>query len=587
MKLKKIKIQRYRSIKDLELIFQDNSPIIICGANNVGKTNFLRAIGLFFSLDVNNFRKERDLPEDIIKGSGSNPNVRITGYFEDNKKRKYQITTVFKKERIRGNVLVISGKRGQTILTEKEVRKIIKKFRFLFIEAGNINIPKVIDEIIDEEVLPFGLQRRAGKEIKALKKFKEFIDTSQATLKKITKDIEKIFNEFIVDVDGIDSKDWKMKIIFSEYERLREALSGIIDFTLYDKNDKEIESKGSGIQRIVLLSLMKYVSEKTKKKIIWGIDEPEVFLQPTLQKRTFQIIREIAKKQQCFITSHSPNSIDIENVNNVFLFEAKHELKTYVRTNEAVYQTQTFHDKDLNEYEKIQKIKKHLGIETNDSWNILKYNILVEGEDDKQYITTLSKKFGLEIPNILVSGGTSKIKGYLQFLKEFCSDLTFKPRIRIIVDHDFDGKAEYASISSLIKKNKYKDLDLSIEYIPRCDGKSDKDLDYEMEDFIYPELIREAANKFLKKEGYSIVYKNEFKDRFTTAYNKKCILNFLTEKTKNCNTNKIVKDFENKNGGIKKIICKNVCDCIKNHDIDPMIIEYVKVKEYIKDLCNE
>jgi len=586
MKLTKIKIQRYRSIKKLELSFQDNLPIIICGANNVGKTNFLRALGLFFSLDINNFKKERDLPEDIIKGSGSNPNTRITGYFEDNKKVKYQITTVFKKERGKGNVLVVSGKKGKNKISESEAKEIIKKFRFLFIEAGNINIPKVIDEIIDEEVLPFGLQRKVGKEVEALKKFKEFIKTSQRTLEKITKDIEKIFNEFITDIDGIDSTDWKMKILFSEYERLREALSGIIDFTLYDKNDKEIESKGSGIQRIVLLSLMKYVSEKTKKKIIWGIDEPEAFLQPTLQKRTFKIIREISKKQQCFITSHSPNSIDIENVNNIFLFEANHELKTYARTNEAVYQTQTFYDKNLSEYEKIQKIKKHLGIETNDSWNILKYNILVEGEDDKQYITALSKKFGSETPNILVAGGTSKIKGYLQFLKEFCSDLTFKPKIRIIVDHDYDGKAEYESISTLIKKNKYKDLDLSIEYIPRCDGKSDKSLDYEIEDFIYPELIRDATNKFLKTKKYKSILKKDFLSRFKEANNKKCILNFITTKVKINNEDKEEINFEN-NNGIKLILCKKICDYIKNHDIESMNNEYPKVKEYIEDLCKK
>lgn len=240
--------------------FQDDLPIVICGANNVGKTNFLRALWLFFSLDANNFIKERDLPEDIIKASGSNPNTRITGYFESTKKDKYQITAIFSKPRGKESILVISGKKGKNKITEKESKEILKKFRFLFIEAGNIDTPKVIDEIIDDEVLPFGLQRKMGKEIEALKKFNAFIETSQSTLEKITKDIEKIFNEFITDIDGIDSKDWKIKILFSEYERLREALSGIIDFTLYDKNEKEMTSKGTGIQRIMFLSLMKYIS---------------------------------------------------------------------------------------------------------------------------------------------------------------------------------------------------------------------------------------------------------------------------------------------------------------------------------------
>lgn len=43
--ISKVRIQRFRSIMDMEFNISDYSmPVAICGQNNVGKTNTLRAI---------------------------------------------------------------------------------------------------------------------------------------------------------------------------------------------------------------------------------------------------------------------------------------------------------------------------------------------------------------------------------------------------------------------------------------------------------------------------------------------------------------------------------------------------------------
>ncbi len=52
IKIAKVKIERFRSINNLEMdISADNNLIAICGKNNVGKTNSLRAINIFFNPD--------------------------------------------------------------------------------------------------------------------------------------------------------------------------------------------------------------------------------------------------------------------------------------------------------------------------------------------------------------------------------------------------------------------------------------------------------------------------------------------------------------------------------------------------------
>lgn len=588
MRLVKINIKRYRSINDLTVDLKEHMPLIICGSNNVGKTNFLRSLDLFFSLDKDKFNTKKDIPYDIEEGKrGGGYNTRITGWFEDQKTNdKYQITTIYKRQKDKGNILEIKATKNRKELSASEANKIIKEFRYVFVESSNVNIPRIIAEIIDEEVLPLGLDTLRKKQTEPLKKLEEFIESSKMALEQIETGIDSYLNDFITSIPGIDNRDWKIKILFTEINKLREALSGLIDFTLYDKNNTKMESKGSGIQRIIFLSILKYIADKTKKRIIWGIDEPEAFLQPALQKRVYSILNEIAKKQNIIFTTHSQHFVDVSNLRNTYLFEADYEKKEYVRKQgEEFYRVKTFTRGDLGELEKIQNIKKHLGISRNDNWEIMKYNLLVEGDEDKKYLEALMDKFGFDKPNILVSGGASKVKGYLQFLSEFCSENKFKPTILCVLDYDKEGKETYNKLEKAIGDNKYKVFDLKIKYIERHKKLEDKTCDYEIEDFIYPEIIRKAANSFLSKKGYNIIKKTTFNQREAEAFKKNCVLSFLSQVTKTNNVDKKEINFEDANGGVKKIICEKACKHISTQDIAEYDNKYPAVKEFIKSMC--
>jgi hypothetical protein len=76
----------------------------------------------------------------------------------------------------------------------------------------------------------------------------------------------------------------KLSLLFQSMS-FKEAIGTMVSLVMEDSNQKELEAKGSGIQRVLLLSLIKYNSENTKKTVIWGIDEPEAFLQPGCRRR--------------------------------------------------------------------------------------------------------------------------------------------------------------------------------------------------------------------------------------------------------------------------------------------------------------
>ena len=100
MKIKSIEIKRYRSINNLTINVIDGTPLILCGANNVGKTNFLRALKLFFELDKNQFDAKCDIPYDIAegkRGKGYNSSITVTFVCENN--IEYNITATFTRKK--------------------------------------------------------------------------------------------------------------------------------------------------------------------------------------------------------------------------------------------------------------------------------------------------------------------------------------------------------------------------------------------------------------------------------------------------------------------------------------------------------
>lgn len=127
IEITKFNIKRFRSINDLTIEYKEGKPIILCGANNIGKTNVLRALNLFFSLDKNKFDADTDIPYHISEGSrGRGYNSEITLHFTDKDTyEKYEITQNFSRTKDEGNIISFKGKKEKTNLTEEQCKKII------------------------------------------------------------------------------------------------------------------------------------------------------------------------------------------------------------------------------------------------------------------------------------------------------------------------------------------------------------------------------------------------------------------------------------------------------------------------------
>lgn len=553
------KVQKYRSIVELTIPFEVGKMTALCGQNNVGKTNFLRALHLFFSLDPDNFVQERDIPYHIFEGSrgGGNSTV-ITVTFKD-KDTFEEIPIKAEFRNVKGTNEVELTSRLET-LSKECLEKIVKSFRFFFIESSNIDLPQVIADIFEHDVL-LGLDKLRSRQTNPLKTLKTFFTEAQVAVKDIEDSITLHLKGFVDTVPGFDTNKWQAKISFPEFDKLRDAISNMVEFTLMDSNDRSLETKGSGIQRVVMLSVMKHVQSQSKgQSCIWAIDEPEAFLQAGLQKTVFRELRSIASGTQVVVSTHSPHFVDFDNLKNTHLLEkSPQEERIYARKQSRVFIYAPTMISPKMGLEKVKGIRDHFGLDRNDSWYVLPFNLLVEGASDQNYLKALGNRFGFYMPNMFVAGGVDKFLPYLEFLDGFCKEQSPKPKVAAIFDSDSAGRSAFDKAKAKVEKHSYRGLNLSLVSVKRFDGLSQHDP--ELEDWIYPELLFMGVNSLLKARKRYRLKSTQQKQRSSPSNFRTPILQFLTEQVAQRNPDENRMDF--KDLAWKMELCRHVCEVLK------------------------
>lgn len=147
IKISKVHIRRFRSIMDLKLeLNQNNNFVTICGENNAGKTNTLRALNIFFHPE--NYDYEKDTPLHKLEGTqGALVYPNITVEFVDGTKT-FKIERNFERflNQLSGNEY---EQERQIELTEKQCLNTLDKIHCFYIESINVSYPKLINNLID------------------------------------------------------------------------------------------------------------------------------------------------------------------------------------------------------------------------------------------------------------------------------------------------------------------------------------------------------------------------------------------------------------------------------------------------------
>lgn len=510
IKIKNIIISRFRSILKMDLNISDELNMIsLCGKNNVGKTNTLRAINIFFNPEE--FEPETDIPK-IKKATGGNavyPKIEIT--FEDTiNDICYYIIRDFKDYSSENSGLKgysFKNKKNKKIekvtKSEDELKEFLDKITFVNIESINTFIPDLISNLTENMINIQYDKVRFTKSKKDLKdSYDNYVNGLQEILDSFSDEISNTFKNF--------QESWSVKFkVPRNSETFRALISDDVTLTLNDNGSEGILDKGAGLQRLatILLQFEMLNRMSNKRQMIVCIDEPDAYLHDGLKRKLKDFLDEKSKNIQLFYTTHSKIFIDPYKMENVFLLDANLYNQFSARKNKEIFVTNTYLI-DISTPNGYERICNHLGIEYYNYDLLHCNNIFVEGDSDKIYLTELGNYFGLDIPNIESLNGADNAQKYLDFYDSYYKNhkLTYTPSIKVLFDNDVKGRDVY----SRLKAKKYSNINVELvllnNYLMNSNlSPTNNTTNNEIEDFVYPEVVCEMINMLLRKKEMRII----------------------------------------------------------------------------------
>lgn len=238
IKIAKVKIERFRSINNLEMdISSDNNLIAICGKNNVGKTNSLRAINIFFNPDQ--YDKKVDMPtiKQATGGGTTHPKISLT-FYDDEEEKYYEIIRDINEyekgeEGLKGAIFEksVTGTRKKNVKqieTLDEIKTILNRFEFTYIESINVIVPELINDISEEVIDAQYDKVKFSHNKKQLKEsYDAYIDGLTEILNAFADDISGTFKEF--------QPTWSVKFDVPKVsDSFRELISNDVSLQLDD-----------------------------------------------------------------------------------------------------------------------------------------------------------------------------------------------------------------------------------------------------------------------------------------------------------------------------------------------------------------
>ena len=592
--IKRIEISSFRSILNLKIDVDISvHKVVICGENNVGKTNTLKALNLFFFPEEYEITKDRPTIKFAQGGARIDPKITVD-FFDTNEQVTYKITRDLKK--YDGNNLglygnIVEPKIKKKVLSLEEIESILNKISFKYVEAINVNIPFLIDQLTSDAM---DVEYDKTRLSKSKKELKEAYD-------KYTSGLQEILNSFSRDISGTfrnfrDNWGITFKVPVSS-DTFRDLISNDIELHINDKGCLNVDQKGSGLQRLAVILLNFEILKRIKNKTcIICIDEPDIYLHEGLQRKLMNFFKESSTSIQIFYTTHSKVFIDQYSLKNTILLEAEIKQQYSVRKgkNIDVISTKLV---DISCDEGYDKICDHLGIEKNHYDILAKNNILVEGNCDKKYLEELCKFFSIDIPKIISLNGVDNAERYLDFYNSYYYNniSAYKPKVKVLFDNDTAGRNIYQKISN----KKYDNITVECLLIKNYLGNSNTSLEknqtnHEIEDYMYPEVICYLSNKLLsKKRLRNIKTKDIITNLSMASFNKNGILYLIEYKKNELNPDdgadisfvSSSKATDNIKNGLSQMF-----DIIADKNLINIVNEshkkYPFVYKFLKDLCD-
>jgi len=519
-----IQIKNFRSIRN-ETIDAKNLNVFV-GLNDVGKSNVLKALNLFFNGQTDygvDFDFKKDFSYLFPRTSHGTKEIVIEIKFKIPETYKEKGIFVWRKTwRISDYFEEILNSNGEKPSERSRVPSTLRRIKYRYVPA-----------------------------VKSKEYYKSLLSdlyyTVSAVLDSPLEESVKGFSDVLKNYTAKISEEVSERIGLSSSLSIPDNLSDLFRTLVFrtvsngDEGEVPLDMRGDGIQARHIPIILKYIADEDQKtrnqgsmkvSTIWGFEEPENGVELS---RAFDMARDFqdySNDIQMFITSHSPAFYTIDNTD-----ESQVLFVNRAGGNEGTRLSSVVNRKSIGvsmglmpliapyiaEKEKIISEAKKLI----DSYGLCDVpTIFVEGKTDKAYLELAITHYSPEMKEMLDGGGlrifTQEGKGGCQKLVDWANAWIFSGNMsKMVVLFDCDNAADKKRkelIESDIFVHKRSNAMVNVKTLmPSLDIISVKskhmDIPYEVE-----HLLSKDFWKKIKTKGFCEERKGEELLRITSKY---------------------------------------------------------------------
>lgn len=437
MKIEKLTINNYRSIKYLELELSPRINVFI-GANNVGKSNVLSAMEFLLGPSYPSanrlerwdfYRGDEDLPLKIALDFDDDMRLSFDstwldgygkerhglnyngGYISDEVRNRYVSASIGPDRRILDNPASSQWSLLGRML--KEFNERLNEETIITPDGEEISKSTAFKQRMEEirDQILFSIEDGNGTNLMG--------ELSRIMQEETAHQLNCSPNDLTVDLNAYDP--WNLYKTLQIFVTERET--GV---------QMRASDMGMGVQASLTIAILRAYSKlKLKNHTPLFIDEPELYLHPQARRKFYRVIEELADSgTQVFLTTHSPEFVDLAHFDQILLVRKSTDLGTFIRASKP----QLFMDDFQVRYGKTTD-EKRLMLEyrnafenTGDSQKAAEglfasKVVLVEGESESLILPYSFDRIGYDFDgkgiSIVRCGGKNELDRFYRLYSEF------------------------------------------------------------------------------------------------------------------------------------------------------------------------
>lgn len=426
VKLVSLRVRNYRTVGAEEQTLQLDGGLTLVGPNNSGKTNLLRAIQLLFT-GWDNIQGYSG-PSDLTFGQ-RDVKTSLLATFDGDDSAGSQDATIY--DALDSLHSILGTQRASSSFTlslqfspsDKPVYQFFPNAKQPSANALRTQYSRTQKQLVADLLSRFECHyvpsARSMRELYS-GLLVPFLRSAAATAvaphaAAISGALDHIAASFNDELTAAGLPDLRVSFTFPDDSL--EALIAGFDLLVEDPARTTVFRKGQGIQSTALLAGFLWMTQQEKarnRSVIWLLEEPESYLHPELSQSALTLLARLRQHALLVATTHALTFVPADPAS-----VAGTTLKNH-RTHVETYKTYT---------EATRRLRSSLGVRFSDYYALGRFNLLVEGQSDREYITWMLRRISAESEawpclreaEILDFGGVRHLGGFLRATYELIS----------------------------------------------------------------------------------------------------------------------------------------------------------------------